>query len=159
MNSSSNANFNIQDHGGPFIPTTTSPPQDILLSSPPPHTQSRQQQQIQQQQQGQLVLIPANEEQQPTVGMKDGGYGDPENDFTYVNVTEIDADEDGLLLEGADLSTPQDQVRGDVLTVLLGEMQQSESNPLLVSSVVLGCERLLFGPIFVCDKRKSTYSY
>ena len=133
MNSSSNANLNIQDHCGPFIPATT-PPQDILLTSPPHHTQSRQQQ-IQQHQQGQLVLIPANEEQQPTVGMNDGGYGDLENDFTYVNVTEIDADEDGLLLEGADLSLqPQDQVRGDVLTVLLGEMQQSESNSLLVSA-------------------------
>jgi len=130
MNSSSNANLNIQDHCGPFIPATT-PPQDILLTSPPHHTQSRQQQ-IQQHQQGQLVLIPANEEQQPTVGMNDGGYGDLENDFTYVNVTEIDADEDGLLLEGADLSLqPQDQVRGDVLTVLLGEMQQSECNSLL----------------------------
>jgi hypothetical protein len=140
---SSDANLNIQDHCGTFIPTT--PPQDILLTSPH-HTQS---QQHIQHQQGQLVVIPANEEL--TVGMEDGGYGDPENDFTYVNVTEIDADEDGLLLEGADLSLPQDQVRGDVLTVLLGEMQQSESNSLLVSA----CER--FGPVFVPNRILLTF--
>jgi len=116
---SSNDNLNISDHCGTFIPNT---PQDILL-------QSRHHIQSLQNDQGQLVVIPAPEEQ--TVGMKDGGYGDPENDFTYVNVTEIDADEDGTLLEGSDLSPPQDEGRGDVLAVLLGEMQQSECTSLL----------------------------
>ena len=109
----SNDNLDI-----PFVPNT---PQDIVLPNQrQPH-----------QQQGQLVVIPAPDEQ--GVGMKDGGYGDPENDFTYVNVTEIDADEDGPLLEGGDLAISSDQKRGDVLAVLVGEMQQSGGSPLLVS--------------------------
>ena len=116
----SNDNLDI-----PLVPNT---PQDVLLPSPH-HVQSHQQQA--RHQQGQLVVIPAPDEQ--GVGMKDGGYGDPENDFTYVNVTEIDADEDGQLLEGEDLIISQDQKRGDVLTVLLGEMQQSNGSLLLVS--------------------------
>jgi len=107
----SNDNLDI-----PFVPNT---PQDIVLPNQrQPH-----------QQQGQLVVIPAPDEQ--GVGMKDGGYGDPENDFTYVNVTEIDADEDGPLLEGGDLAISSDQKRGDVLAVLVGEMQQSGGSPLL----------------------------
>jgi len=121
MNSSSD-NLNISDHCSPFIQND---PQDIHLPSP----HRAQSQQHIQHRQGQLVVIPAPEEQ--TVGIKDAGYADPENDFTYVNVTEIDADEDGSLLEGADLALPQDQMRGDVLAVLLGEMQQCESTSLL----------------------------
>ena len=119
MNSSNN-NLNIADHCSPLIPNT---PQDILLPSPH-HAQS------QHQQQGQLVVTPASQER--NISMKDGGYGDPENDFTYVNVTEIDADEDDILLERAGLSLPQDQARGDILAVLLSGMQQSESGSLLV---------------------------
>lgn len=95
----------------PLVPNT---PQDILLRAP--HRP---------QEQGQIVVIPAPEEQ---------GIGDAENDFTYVNVTEIiDTDEDGPLIEGDDMILSQDQKRGDVLAVLLGEMQQNNGSSLLVS--------------------------
>lgn len=97
----------------PLVPNT---PQDILL--PAPHRG-------QPQEQGQIVVIPAPEEQGP-------GIGDAENDFTYVNVTEIiDTDEDDPLIEGDDLILSQDQKRGDVLAVLLGEMQQNNGSSLL----------------------------
>lgn len=128
---SSNENLNISDHVRPFIPNS---PQDIILPSAP---RAQSQEQVQHQQ-GQLVVIPAPDEQ--VVGMKDGGYGDPENDFTYVNVTEIDADEEGPLLEGEDQTLTQNQMKGDVLTVLLGEMQQGKSSSLLVR---LSCENFL----------------
>jgi len=118
---STNGNINISDHVG-LIPNT---PQDIVLPSP----QLVQSQQQIENQQGQLVVIAAPEEQ--AAGMKDGVYGDPDNDFTYVNVTEIDADEEGPLLEGEDLSLPQDQMRGDVLAVLLSEMQHGETSSML----------------------------
>jgi hypothetical protein len=79
--------------------------------------------------QGQLVLTPAS----PT-------ENNPEADFTYVNVTETDADDDEvdiLLMEGANISLSLDQYhsqqhsRGDVLTSLLSGMQPSESDAMM----------------------------
>ena len=122
---SSNDNLNISNNYGQFIPRTS---QDVMLSSPR-HIEQKVQTQ---QQQGQLVSIPSPEDQADIA--KDGGCFDLENDFTYVNVTEIDADEDGQLFEGTNLSTPQDNVKGDILTVLLSEMQEGKNRSLLVSS-------------------------
>lgn len=119
---SSTGNLDTADNCGPLLPNT---PQDILLPSHH-HVQSQQQHH---QERGQLVVIPASEEH--TITVKDGGYGEPENDFTYVNVTEIDADEGDILIEGEDMGLPQDQARGDVLAVLLGGMRENESNSLL----------------------------
>jgi len=107
-------NLSIADTCGPLIPNT---PQDILL--PSRHHQ----------QQGQLVVIPAESEEQ-NVSTPDGGYGDPENDFTYVNVTEIDADDD-VLLDGEDVGITQHQVKGDILTVLIGGIQGNDNCSLL----------------------------
>jgi len=134
---SSNDNLNISNNYGQFIPRTS---QDVMLSSPrhiEQKVQTQQQQQQQQQQQGQLVSIPSPENQADIA--KDL---DLENDFTYVNVTEIDADEDGQLFEGTNLSTPQDNVKGDILTVLLSEMQEGKNRSLLVSSDKNGSSKL-----------------
>ena len=120
---STNHNLNISDHCGPFIP-------NIHRHLPPRHNSQSQRQT--RQQQGQLVVIPALEVQ--TVGIQNGGYGDPENDFTYVNVTEIDTDEESPLLDEQNLKKSQDQTRGDVLSVLIGEMQHGESRSILVSA-------------------------
>jgi len=128
---SSNDNLNISNNYGQFIPRTS---QDVMLSSP---RHIEQKVQTQQQQQGQLVSIPSPENQADIA--KDL---DLENDFTYVNVTEIDADEDGQLFEGTNLSTPQDNVKGDILTVLLSEMQEGKNRSLLVSSGKHECSKL-----------------
>ena len=114
-------NLNISDHCGPFVPTNpqlTTPRHNSL--SPRPTRQ----------QQGQLVVIPGPEAQ--NVGIK-GGYGDPENGFTYVNVTEIDTDEEIPLSGEEEPSKSQDQRRGDVLAVLLDELKRGESRSILVS--------------------------
>jgi hypothetical protein len=124
----------FMNSSSPLVPNT---PQDIVLPSPN-HTQQHQHQQQQQQHhhhsnnnhpnnhhhhhQGQLVVTPASEE-----------FIDPDNDFTYVNVTETDADDDDILFEGEDLTLQQDQTRGDVLAILLSGMQHGESDTLLVS--------------------------
>ena len=68
------------------------------------------------------MVTPASEE-----------FIDPDNDFTYVNITETDADDDDILFEGEDLTLQQDQTRGDVLAILISGMQHGESDTLLVS--------------------------
>ena len=122
----------FMNSSSPLVPNT---PQDIILPSPN-HTQQQQQQQQQQHlhpnnnhpnhhhhhHQGQLVVTPASEE-----------FIDPDNDFTYVNITETDADDDDILFEGEDLTLQQDQTRGDVLAILISGMQHGESDTLLVS--------------------------
>ena len=125
VTASSQGSFMDTSNDNLDIPLVPNAPQDIVLPSPH-RAQSHQQQG--QHQQGQLVVIPAPEDQGVAIG-------DPENDFTYVNVTEIDADEDGPLLEGDDMLLSQDQKRGDVLAVLLGEMQQNNGSSLLVSAL------------------------
>eukprot|EP00536_Pseudo-nitzschia_multiseries_P003344 jgi/Psemu1/64098/estExt_Genemark1.C_510060 len=110
---------NFSDNYSPLPPNT---PQDVLL---PSHHHAQLQQQ-----QGQLVVIPAESEEH-NVSVTDGGYGDPENDFTYVNVTEIDADDDDGLLEGEHFGGSQHQVKGDILTVLIGGIQGNDSGSLL----------------------------
>ena len=118
-----NHNLDISDHCDSFIP-------NIHRYLPPRHNSQSQQQT--RQQQGQLVVIPALEVQ--TVGIKNGGYVDPENDFTYVNVTEIDTDEESPLSEVQNLKNSQDQMKGNILSVLIGEMQHGESRSILVSA-------------------------
>jgi hypothetical protein len=56
-------------------------------------------------------------------------------DFTYVNVSEDDADDVGILLEGGDLDMQPETQRGDILTVLLSGMQHHGNEAILVSSV------------------------
>ena len=120
VTASSQGSFMATTDDNLHTPLVPNAPQDILL--PAPHRG-------QPQEQGQIVVIPAPEEQGP-------GIGDAENDFTYVNVTEIiDTDEDDPLIEGDDLILSQDQKRGDVLAVLLGEMQQNNGSSLLVSAL------------------------
>ena len=121
----------FMNSSSPLVPNT---PQDIILPSPN-HTQQQQQQQQylhpnnnhpnhnhHHHHQGQLVVTPASEE-----------FIDPDNDFTYVNITETDADDDDILFEGEDLTLQQDQTRGDVLAILISGMQHGESDTLLVS--------------------------
>lgn len=52
-------------------------------------------------------------------------------DFTYVNVSEDDADDVGILLEGGDLDMQPETQRGDILTVLLSGMQQDGNEAIL----------------------------
>ncbi len=120
------------DDNLPFVPNT---PQDVVL---PQH----------QEQQGQLVVIPAASD------AKDAGYENPENDFTYVNVTEIDADEDD-----EDLAISSNQKRGDVLAVLLGEMQQNEGSPLLVSERNIPRQRISFSLVGPTSLTSRIYSF
>ena len=61
------------------------------------------------------------------------GQEEPEViDFTYVNVSEDDADDVGILLEGGDLDMQPETQRGDILTVLLNGMQQHGNEDILV---------------------------
>jgi len=106
----------------PLVPNT---PQDIVL--PSQNHEHHQHQHQHQHHQGQLVVIPASQEHNNII--KEGGHVD--QDFTYVNVTEIDVDENDIFFEGVDITLPQDQSRGDVLAILLGEMQQDENNSFL----------------------------
>mmetsp|Transcript_9276 Transcript_9276/g.10592 ORF Transcript_9276/g.10592 Transcript_9276/m.10592 type:complete len:621 (-) Transcript_9276:206-2068(-) len=106
----------------PLVPNT---PQDIVL--PSQNHEHHQHQHQHQHHQGQLVVIPASQEHNNII--KEGGRVD--QDFTYVNVTEIDVDENDIFFEGVDITLPQDQSRGDVLANLLGEMQQDENNSFL----------------------------
>jgi hypothetical protein len=56
------------------------------------------------------------------------GFGEPEViDFTYVDVSETDADEIKILIDGNDLNFDEGAQRGDVLSVLL-----SGADPLVV---------------------------
>lgn len=55
-------------------------------------------------------------------------------DFTYVNVSETDADDVGILLEGGEFDMQPETQRGDILTVLLSGMEQHGNEELLVSS-------------------------
>lgn len=58
-------------------------------------------------------------------------------DFTYVNISEGDADYDdndddvGILLEGGDLDTQPETQRGDILAVLLSGLEQGGNDSLL----------------------------
>ena len=62
------------------------------------------------------------------------GYDEPEVvDFTYVNVSETDADEVDILLEGGGLDLQQEVQRGDVLAVLLSAIHQDANESLVVS--------------------------
>jgi hypothetical protein len=133
----------FMNSSSPLVPNT---PQDIVLPSPN-HTQQHQHhhsnhhsrhQHQHHHHEGQLVVTPASEE-----------FIDPDNDFTYVNVTETDADDDDILFEGADLTLQQDQTRGDVLAILLSGMQHGESNSLLVS---LNREKRSLKKVYVCIK-------
>jgi len=108
----------------PLVPNT---PQDIVLPSQNHEHHQHQHQHQHQHHQGQLVVIPASQEHNNII--KEGGHVD--QDFTYVNVTEIDVDENDIFFEGVDITLPQDQSRGDVLAILLGEMQQDENNSFL----------------------------
>ncbi len=120
MNASNN---HLNDpHCSPLLPNT---PQDIVIPSHHHHHPQHRKEQ----QQGQLVLTPAS--QSRINSTKDAVYGEPENDFTYVNFIETNADEDDMLMEGVDV-VPQDQAKGDVLAVILSGMQQSGSGSLLV---------------------------
>jgi hypothetical protein len=56
-------------------------------------------------------------------------------DFTYVNVSEDDADDVGILLEGGNFDMQPETQRGDILSVLLSGMQQHGNEAILVSSV------------------------
>lgn len=59
-------------------------------------------------------------------------------DFTYVNVSEDDADDVGILLEGGDLDMQPETQRGDILTVLLSGIGHHGNETMLVSLVHLG---------------------
>lgn len=106
------------------------------------HQPSQQQQKILH---GQLVVTPPDHDI-----VKDCGYntvGDannhPDDDFAYVNVTEMDADDVDILLEGADGALiPNEPQRGDVLAVLLSGMQHCESDALMVRPHPLGVSLL-----------------
>jgi hypothetical protein len=63
----------------------------------------------------------------------DANSNHPDDDFAYVNVTEMDADEVDIILDGTDVAfIPNEPQRGDVLAVLLSGMQQCESDALMV---------------------------
>jgi hypothetical protein len=149
----SNYQHHDQDHhrhhhlDSPLPPNT---PQDVVLPARygnnstansmveqlPRHQQDHPLHHPQQQiRQGQLVVNPPDHD-----SVKDCGYnavGDsnhPDDDFAYVNVTEMDADEVDILLEGADVALiPNEPQKGDILAVLLSGMQQCESDALVVS--------------------------
>jgi hypothetical protein len=141
---------------GSLLPPNT--PHDVVLPSqyaatciPPPPLPSHGE--------GQLVVNPASPPEKDGYG----GKGDPENDFTYVNISETDADDDDddemdILIEGVDISFPQDhhqqqyqqQHRGDVLAALLSGMQPSESDAFMVRISRLGC-------LFVVDTSSHTH--
>jgi hypothetical protein len=63
-------------------------------------------------------------------------------DFTYVNISEGDADYDdnddddvGILLEGGDMDTQPETQRGDILAVLLSGLEHDGNDSLLVSGL------------------------
>jgi hypothetical protein len=55
-------------------------------------------------------------------------------DFTYVNISEDDADGIGVLVEGGDLDFQPETQRGDILTILLSGMQHYGTDDFLVRS-------------------------
>jgi len=112
----------FMNSSNPLVPNTL---QDIIL----PHQHHHQHHHHHQHQhhQGQLVVTPATQEHKNVI--KEGGHVDP--DFTYVNVTEIDVDENDIFFEGLDITLPQDQIRGDVTEILLGGMQEDECDSFL----------------------------
>jgi len=112
----------FMNSSNPLVPNTL---QDIIL----PHQHHHQHHHHHQHQhhQGQLVVTPATQEHKNVI--KEGGHVDP--DFTYVNVTEIDVDENDIFFEGLDITLPQDQIRGDVTAILLGGMQEDECDSFL----------------------------
>ena len=58
-------------------------------------------------------------------------------DFTYVNVSETDADEVDILIEGGDTVCQPGEQRGDVLTILLSGVQQNENETLVVRLILM----------------------
>lgn len=104
----------------PLIPNT---PQDVVL---PRYDNQRLQDQTQQAQQ---------RHPPPRIsGPLSTDQDEPEViDFTYVNVSETDADDVGVLLEGGEFDLQPETHRGDILTVLLSGMEQHGNEELLVS--------------------------
>ena len=120
---------------GPLPPNT---PQDVVL----PRYENRQQQPSVAAQQTHPTSHPPHPPilSGPISSGSRGEQDEPEIiDFTYVNVSEDDADdadEDvGILLEGGDLNMHPETQRGDILAVLLSGIQHAEGNEaILVSS-------------------------
>lgn len=94
---------------GPLPPNT---PQDVVL----PHYQSRPNHPL-----PPIISGPISDEPEVI-------------DFTYVNISEDDAEGIGVLVEGEDLDFQPETQRGDILTILLSGMQQYGTDEFLVSS-------------------------
>ena len=112
--------MNTSQLDGPLPPNT---PQDVVL----PHYENRQTPQAQHH----------THPPPPRISGPISSQGDDEPeviDFTYVNVSEDDADDVGILLEGGDLDMQPETQRGDILTVLLSGMEQHGNEAMIVSS-------------------------
>ena len=124
--SSQGSFMNSSNLDTPLPPNT---PQDVVL--PRYDTYDNMQRQAPQQRISGQIVTPAAQRPPDT----NDAYEEPEVvDFTYVNVCENDADEVDILLEGGELNVQQETQRGDVLTVLLGGMNDDENDSLVVST-------------------------
>lgn len=111
--------MNSSQLDGPLPPNT---PQDVVL----PRYENRQQAETH----GSRPPPPIISGPMSSPGEQD----EPEIiDFTYVNVSEDDADDVGILLEGGDLDLQPETQRGDILTVLLSGIQNRGNEAILVS--------------------------
>lgn len=126
VTASSQGSFIDTNHfDGPLLPNT---PQDVVL----PRFENR----LQVQSQTHRNQTPPTQIPGPVSSPRD--HDDHEViDFTYVNISEDDADDDiGILLEGGDIDTgtgtPIDTQRGDILTILLGGLEDNGNDTLLV---------------------------
>lgn len=112
--------------GSPLLPNT---PQDVVL--PPRDTRTSGQPQN-------LPPLPQISGAGPTVittapTSSQREQDEPEViDFTYVDVSETEADAMGILMEGGNLDMQPETQRGDILTVLLSGMQLHGNEALLV---------------------------
>jgi len=107
----------------PLLPNT---PQDVVL---PNYHQSRTTAAA-------TVATTTTTSSHPPPPLISGQFSDDTEviDFTYVNISEEDADA-GVLVEGGDVEVQQENQRGDILTILLSGMQHQRTDDLLVSSI------------------------
>lgn len=129
--SSQDSYMNSSNLDGPLPPNT---PQDVVL----PRYESRQH-------------PPSHPGHPPPPPRISGPLPSPRDDepevidFTYVNISEDDAEDAGILLEGGDFDLQEVAQRGDILTVLLGGMEQHGNEAVLVSRMWSVC----FEPLFL----------
>ncbi len=119
VTASSQGSFMDTSHfDGPLPPNT---PQDVVL----PRYENRQP--------SQNPPLPRIPRQLSSPGEQD----EPEViDFTYVNVSEDDADYDvGILFEGGEFDMQPETQRGDILTILLSGLELHGNNTILVSGL------------------------